>query len=218
MSFIKDSGTMEKAFGATTVLKEYNTWVDLLSDYKFFTPAILYWHTGLDRDLVSDFINQQDLPPDLRPQRVITGRNIGEMENSIVPLKQGLSVVTEDLAKMLYVCPNKSEKEGEPTIWERLDSFITSISFVDVKTGFYAQAMKQQDLMIFDLDALSNWHEFNKDMYIPVGTWGLYSNKVSTVWRSKRSASGTYSVPVASVLDATNMTKEEAEKFFLEVK
>lgn len=217
MGIIKDSGTVEKSFGAVNTIKEYSTWSELLSDYKFFTPAILYWNTGLDRDLISDFINQNDLPAEYRPQRVNLGRSIFQMENPVVDLKQGFSTVKEDLSRMLYVCPNHAISSGEPTVWEQLDSFITSISFVNVKTGFYAQAMKQQDLMIFDFNAIAK-AEFGPNMYIPVGAWGLYSNKVSTVWRSKCSASGTYSVPIASVLDATNMTKEEAEKFFMEVK
>ena len=54
-------------------------------------------------------------------------------------------------------------------------------------------------------------------MNIPVAAWGLYSNKVSTLWRIKRSANGRYSTPVATVVESTKMTIEEAEKLFKEI-
>ena len=98
-----------------------------------------------------------------------------------------------------------------------LDSFITSISFVDAKTGLFACAMRQQDLHVFDYQGLFS-SEFSSNMYIPVAAWGLYSNKTSTIWRIKGTAEGHFTIPVASVLEATQMTKEEAETFFKEVK
>lgn len=216
MGVIKSSGKVEKAFGAVEEQKEYSSWSCLLEDYKFFTPAILYWHTGLDRDIVSDFINQKDIPNPFRPRRIKVSRSIFKMDNPIVDLKQGFSVLKEDLSKLLYACPNKSAVAGEPTIWEQLDNFITSIDFMNLKTGFYACAVKQNDLKIFDYQAFLNG-KFLPNMYIPVAAWGLYTNRNSVLWRHSEISPGQYSVPVASVLDATNMSKEDAIKFFKEV-
>lgn len=216
MSFIKDSGKLEKAFNAVANQKEYSTWSCLLKEYRFFNPGILYWHTGLDRCLVSDFINQHDIPIEFRPKRVQVSKSLYKMSNPVVDLIQGSTIVKEDLSKMLYVCPNKSAKVGEPTIWEQLREFIESISFVNVKTGFYACAVEQNDLKIVDYQAFEN-SKWTDNMYLPVAAWGLYTNKNSVLWRTPVSKGGTYSVPVASVVDVTEMSKEDAMKLFKEL-
>ncbi len=215
MSVIKGSGTVEKAFGAVETSKEYSTWSCFLKEYQFFTPGILYWHTGLDRDLVSDFINQKDIPQPFRPKRVVVSRSIYKMDKPIVDLVEGVSIVKEDLSKMLYVCPNKSAVIGEPTIWEQLRDFIDGIDFINTKTGFYACAVRQPDLKIFDYQALSNG-KFLPDMYLPVAAWGLYTNKNSVLWRMY-SQDNKYSTPTATVVDATQMSKDEAFKLFREL-
>lgn len=216
MSFIKDSGTIEKAFNAVLTQKEYSTWSCLLQEYRFFNPGILYWHTGLDRCLVSDFINQHDIPIEFRPKKVVVSRPLYRMDKPVVDLIQGNNIVKEDLSRMLYVCPNKSFKSDEPTVWERLRAFVASISFVNVKTGFFACAVEQGDLKIFDYQAFQN-DKWTNDMYLPVATWGLYTNKNSTLWRTPQSKGGGYSIPVASVVDVTEMSKEDAMKLFKEL-
>lgn len=216
MSFIKDSGKLEKAFNAVLPQKEYTTWSCLLKEYRFFNPGILYWHTGLDRCLVSDFINQHDIPKEFRPKKVMVSKPLYKMDNPVVDLVRGNELVKEDLSKMLYVCPNKSFKSGEPTVWEQLNEFITSISFINVKTGFYACAVEQTDLKILDYQAFQN-NKWTNDMYLPVVAWGLYTNKNSTLWRTPLSKGGTFSVPVATVVDVTQMSKEDAMKLFKEL-
>lgn len=216
MGMIIDSGTVEKAFGAVQTQKEYSTWSCLLAEYRFFNPGILYWHTGLDRDLVCDFINQFDIPPAFRPSKVAVSRPIYKIDKPVVDLKQGLDTIREDLSKLLYVCPNKSFKQGEPTVWEQLRSFIEGIDFVDIKTGYYACAVEQADMKIFDFQAVMN-SKFSDNMYIPVATWGLYTNRDCVFWRTNTHKPGVYSTPVATVFNATEMSKEEAMKFFKEL-
>ena len=212
MSIIRESGTVEKAFGIVEPQKEYSTWSCLLEEYRFFNPSILYWHTGLDRCLVSDFINQKDIPKEFRPKRVQVSRPLYRMDNPVVDLVQGNTIVKEDLSKMLYVCPNKPYKAGEPTVWEQLREFIGAISFINAKTGFYACAVEQNDLRIFDYQAFQN-SKWSSDMNLPVATWGLYTNKNSVLWRVKPG----HAIPVASVVDVTDMSKEDAMRLFKEL-
>ena len=212
MSFIQDSGTVEKSFNAVENQKEYSTWSCLLEEYRFFTPSILYWHTGLDRCLVSDFITQKDIPKEFRPKRVQVSRPLYHMDKPVVDLIQGNNIVKEDLSKMLYVCPNKPFKVGEPTVWEQLREFIGAISFINAKTGFYACAVEQNDLHIFDYQAFNNG-KWLPDMNLPVAAWGLYTNKNSVLWRTKQG----HTVPTASVVDVTDISKEDAMKLFKEL-
>lgn len=158
--------------------KVRHTWSSIAAhDYQAFTPALIYWGTPLDRDLVRDFASRQDksvrilgcdspipifdMPNPIRDLHVSCGGAVGDRFERM------------DLSRRLYFCPKD--------LWKDMLACLTSYSIVDVKNRQMAEAVECPRLTIPDYVRLSEG--FMPPGFISVASVGVYATDFCSLWQ-----------------------------------
>lgn len=170
--------TQEKSRIEFANLKPTYSWADVSKDYAFFTPALIYWHTGADRDLVSDYVNEVVKDKVDYPKIFVTDDPIFNIENPIVHIAVatnigGVQIVKMDLSRMMYLCPL--------SVWDGLASFLGGCGFVDRKRDFYSTSIRCNDMTMYDYPDMKAGNFPPKP--VTVAAFGIYSNESCNIWR-----------------------------------
>lgn len=205
-------GTLEKVSIDFEHLPERFTWKDLEKEFQAFSPALLYWNTGFDRDIVSDFINRFPVEKDERPKMCIAPRPIFELSNPVttvrIQTKMGLKERQTDWSRTIYFCPRH--------IWEReeasLQEWIRGTGFADRKSQSYSIVVRCPEMKILDQMSYLN-HDFPPKL-ISIETFGVYDNQKCSIWRCD--PSNWYKMPEAKLYTAAEVIVKDGEVFWRE--
>jgi len=155
------------------------TWTGLTSkEYQAFTPALLYWNTTHDRDMVRDFaarLNKStrikvsispfpifDIDPPLRELEVSCGGAVGDRKEIL------------DLSRTLYFCPK--------SIWPELRNYLISYGSVDVQKQRVAFAAECPVMQIPDYVRMAQGHM--PPGVINIASIGIYASDFCSLWRN----------------------------------
>ena len=168
--------TAEKSFAELGSTK--HTWSAITAkDYQAFTPALLYWGTTLDRDMVRDFAAR--LNKSTRIKMCISPMPVFDIENPVRELRidcggaTGEKVERLDLSRTIYFCPK--------SIWPELREFMTAFCSVDIKAGRVAFAGECPVMNVPDYVRLAEGYV--PPGFIPVASVGVYASDFCSLWR-----------------------------------
>lgn len=167
--------TIEKTFADLGQVK--HTWSSIvLHDYKAFTPALLYWGTTLDRDMVRDFAATLD-----RSTRILGCDSpfpIFDMQDPVRELVVNCGGATGekrekiDLSRRLYFCPS--------SLWEKMRSHLVSYTFADMNQKRVVFGVECPQLTIPDYVRLAEGYV--PPGFIQVSSVGVYATDYCCTW------------------------------------
>lgn len=168
--------TAEKSFADLGTTK--HTWSAIAAkDYQAFTPALLYWGTTLDRDMVRDFAGGLD--KSTRIKMCISPMPIFDIDNPIRELTiqcggaSGEKKEKLDLSRTLYFCPKP--------LWPSLREFMAAFCSVDMKLGRVAFAGECPLMTIPDYVRLAEGYV--PPGFISVASVGIYASDFCSLWK-----------------------------------
>ena len=168
--------TAEKTFADLGPVK--HSWSALVAhDYQAFTPALLYWGTTLDRDMVRDFAATLD-----RSTRIMAcdaPMQIFQMQNPVIDLTVQCGGVTGekhekiDLSRRLYFCPK--------SLWPSLRDYLSTYATIDKNTGRFSLAVECPMMTIPDYMRFAQG--IMPPGFIDVASIGVYASDYCAIWR-----------------------------------
>lgn len=204
--------SQEKAFLGFNALPENFTWSDISKEYQAFSVALLYWKTGLDRDVVSDYVNQFVTNKDEYPKLCIAPKPIFIMDDPIRELFVDTSMGTKsqkiDLSRTIYFCPKH--------IWNKeengMDTWIGNICFANAKDLSYSVTMRCPEMEIVDQMSMVKGDFPVKTL--PIQTYGVYSTQQCAIWRYE--PNNPYKKPKAWTCEPSALVISDGSMFFKE--
>ena len=170
------ANTAEKTFADLGPVK--HSWSAIVKhDYVAFTPALMYWGTTLDRDMVRDFAATLD-----RSTRILAcdaPMPIFNMANPIIELVVNCGGVTGekrekiDLSRRLYFAPK--------SVWPSLRDYLTSYGTIDKDSARFSLAVECPLMTIPDYMRLAEG--YMPPGFIDVASVGVYASDYCAIWR-----------------------------------
>lgn len=196
--------TAEKTFADLGKVK--HSWSGIVAhDYVAFTPALLYWGTTLDRDLVRDFAATLDkstrilgcdspmpifkMTNPIREMVIQCGGASGEKKDKI------------DLSRRLYFCPK--------SLWEKLRDHLTRFAFCDPVKKEVVVAVECPVMQIPDYTRLADG--IMPPGFIPVSSISVYGTSYGAIWRWN--SSNLFEKPTATRVDACELARKDGLMF-----
>jgi hypothetical protein len=196
--------SVEKTFADLGKVK--HTWSSIVAhDYVAFTPALLYWGTTLDRDMVRDFASTLDkstrilgcdspfpifdLVNPVRELVVNCGGAVGEKREKI------------DLSRRLYFCP--------AALWPDMRNHLRSYCFVDMKNMRFTFSVECPQLTIPDYVRMAEGYV--PPGFIKVSSVGVYASDYCCAW--DRDSSNPYVRPKAVTLPPSQLAYKDGLLF-----
>lgn len=167
-----------------------HTWTGITSrDYQAFTPALLYWGTNLDRDLVRDYAARLDKSTRIKvceaPIPIFSMRD--PVRELTVSCSTGDKTERIDFSRRLYFCPK--------SIWSGgLREYLISYGYVEKDSMRFALAAECPVMRIPDMVRMANG--FSPPGSIEVASIGVYASDFCYLWRWD--PSNIYARPVAT--------------------
>lgn len=193
--------TQDKAYGLTEKQKGYLKWVDLCKDHKFFTPGLAYWHSEIDRDIVSDFVDKFSLPKPDRPKLYTADHDIFDVADPLCTVYIGDKEFVFNVARQIYLCPLQT--------WPALATHLEGCGFACRATKSFYNLLHQRDIMMADPGA--SRYDMLPDI-INVDAFCVYSNlycNAFTTWKNDP-----YALPKARTYDASQVCVKDGKLFF----
>ena len=192
--------TQDKAYGLTDKQKGYLKWKDLCKEHKFFTPGLAYWHSEIDRDIVSDFIDRFSLAKPDRPKLFTADHDIFKVADPMCTVYVGDKEFKFNLARQLYLCPLQT--------WPALATHMEGVGFVCKATKSFYKLLHQTDIMIPDPGA-SRYGMLADE--VSVDAFCMYSNLFCNVFVTKMNS---FESPEAKQFSASEVCVKDGKLFF----
>lgn len=199
--------TAEKTFADLGPVK--HSWSSIVAhDYVAFTPALMYWGTNLDRDMVRDFAATLD-----RSTRILAcdaPMPIFDITNSVSEITiqcggaTGEKVEKIDWSRRMYFCPK--------SIWPQLRVYLGRYGTFDKNTMRYSAAVECPVITIPDYMRLAEGYV--PPGFIPMSSIGMYATDGCSMWRWDEE--NHYSRPKAVKIPPTELVRYDGMMFFQE--